>query len=149
MIKLADALHGVIRLGFDTAPLIYLVERHPDYIHTVREFFRLVDVGSIEGFTGMISFAEVLVVPKRMNNKALEDAYYEVLFNSLNFSVLPIGAEIADRAADLRSWYKLKLPDALQVAAALEAGCEAFLTNDEALHSITDLSVIVLKDVEL
>ena len=59
VIKLADALWGVTRLGFDTALLIYLVEQHPDYIDVVREIFRQVDIGNIEGFTGMISFAEV------------------------------------------------------------------------------------------
>ena len=97
----------------------------------------------------MVSFAEVLVVPKRLNNQALEKAYQEILFNSRNFSTVPIDAGIADRAADLRSRYKLKLPDALQVAAAIETGCAAFLTNDEALSSITDLRIIVLKDMEL
>jgi hypothetical protein len=31
VIKLDDALTGVDRLGFDTAPLIYFVEAHPRY----------------------------------------------------------------------------------------------------------------------
>ena len=149
MIKVADALRAVTRLGFDTAPLIYFVERHPNYIDAVREVFRQVDTGTFEGFTGMISYAEVLVVPKRSNDKSLEKAYFDILFGSQNFSTVPIDAGIADRAADLRSRYKVKLPDALQIAVALETGCEAFLTNDEALRSITDLRVIVLKDIEL
>ena len=149
MLKLMDALRGVSRLGFDTAPLIYFVERHPDYIDVAREVFRQVDVGTIEGVTGMISLAEVLVVPKRLNNKILEEAYHDVLLTSRNFTTVEIDVGIADRAADLRTRYKVKLPDALQVAAALEAGCEAFLTNDEALSAITDLRIIVMKDVEL
>ena len=149
MKKVTDMLQGVARLGFDTAPLIYFVERHPDHIDVMREVFRQVDIGTIEGFTGMISYAEVLVVPKRLNNKPLEKAYFDVLFSSQNFSTIVIDAGIADRAADLRGRYKVKLPDALQVAAALETGCEAFLTNDEALGAITDLRVIVLKDIEL
>ena len=149
MKKVTDMLQGVARLGFDTAPLIYFVERHPDHIDVMREVFRQVDIGTIEGFTGMISYAEVLVVPKRLNNKPLEKAYFDVLFSSQNFSRIVIDAGIADRAADLRGRYKVKLPDALQVAAALETGCEAFLTNDEALGAITDLRVIVLKDIEL
>ena len=149
VIKVADALRAVTRLGFDTTPLIYFVERHPNYIDVVREFFRQVDTGAVKGVTGMISYSEVMVVPKRLNNKALEKAYRDVLFTSHNFTTVAIDAGIADRAADLRSRYKVKLPDALQVAAALETKCEAFLTNDEALSVITDLRVIVLKDVEL
>lgn len=57
MKKLADVLQGVTRFGFDTAPLIYFVEQNPGYIALVREVFRKVDNGSVEGFAGMISFA--------------------------------------------------------------------------------------------
>ncbi|HEX8180785.1 MAG TPA: hypothetical protein VF525_14645 [Pyrinomonadaceae bacterium] len=35
-------------------------------------------------------------------------------------------------------------PDALQIATALQAGCEAFLTNDAARQRVTDLRVLVL-----
>jgi predicted nucleic acid-binding protein len=149
MTKLADALQGVTRLGFDTAPLIYFVERHPVYLPVVKQVFQQVDNGRIAGFSGMISLAEVLVLPKKLNNAVLETAYRAVLFNSRNFSVLPIDAAIADRAADLRSRYKLKLPDALQIAAAVETKCEAFLTNDIGLRSVTDLRMLVLNELEL
>ncbi len=49
MIKLADALQGVTRLGFDAAPIIYLVEQNPVYLPVVREVFQQVDSGSIAG----------------------------------------------------------------------------------------------------
>ena len=149
MIKIMDALQGVSRLGFDTAPLIYFVEQHPTYLPVVKQVFQRVDNGNIAGFTGMIGLAEVLVLPKKMTNIVLETAYRTVLFNSRNFSVVTIDAGVADRAADLRSRYKMKLPDALQVAAALETSCDAFLTNDIGLRSVTDLRVLILEDLEL
>jgi hypothetical protein len=38
---LPDVLKTVHRLGFDTAPLIYFVEQHPDYFdRLIRETFR-------------------------------------------------------------------------------------------------------------
>jgi predicted nucleic acid-binding protein len=37
---------------------------------------------------------------------------------------------VSQKAADIRVRYGLKLPDALQIASALVAGCDAFLTND-------------------
>ena len=52
-------------------------------------------------------------------------------------------------AAQLRARYELKTPDALHVAAALEARCEAFLTNDKGIQRVTDLRVLVLEDLEL
>lgn len=150
VIKLADALDGVDRLGFDTPPLIYFVEQNPTYIALVREVFRQVDQGIVIGYTGMISLAEVLVKPKRNADTVLEQAYRSILTGSRNFVTLPITAEIAERAADLRSRYKIKLPDALQVAAALEAGCDAILTNDGTdLRPVTEIRVLVLDDLEL
>ncbi len=150
MTKLADALAGVQRLGFDTSPIIYFVEANPLYMALVREVFRQVDVGTLSGYAGIISLSEVLVKPKRLGNTALETAYRSILFGSRNFHVVNIDATVAERAVDLRARYRLKMPDALQVGAALEAGCEALLTNDgDDLRPITDLRILVLDDLEL
>ena len=43
----------------------------------------------------------------------------------------------------------MRLPDALQLAVAIEQGCEAFLTNDRRLARLTELRVLVLDDLEL
>ncbi len=60
-----------------------------------------------------------------------------------------ISVAAAERAAALRARYHLRLPDALQIAVALEAGCEAFLTNDRALKRVAELRVLVLDELEL
>ncbi len=57
-----------------------------------------------------------------------------------------LGQQEAQRAALLRASYNLSLTDALQVAAALSAGCEAFLTNDFGLKRVTELRVLVLDE---
>jgi hypothetical protein len=38
-------------------------------------------------------------------------------------------------------------PDALQIATALAAGCEIFVTNDRALRRATELRVVTLDDL--
>jgi predicted nucleic acid-binding protein len=43
----------------------------------------------------------------------------------------------------------MRLPDAFQLAVAIEERCEAFLTNDRRLARVTDLRVLVLDDIEL
>lgn len=147
--KLDEALQGVSRLGFDTAPLIYLVERHPTYVSLVREVFRRVDRGEIAGFSSVVTLTEVLTVPKRVGDAAVGREYRDLLLHGSNFTLVPIGAAAADCAADLRARHKLRTPDALQVATALGAGCEAFLTNDAALSRVTELTVLVLDDLRL
>jgi len=72
----------------------------------------------------------------------------EVSWNS-DIKMLEIGPDIAEKAADLRARYNLRTPDALQVATALYAGCDAILTNDAAMARVTELSVLVIDDLHL
>jgi|SRR5581483_8749305 len=142
-----EVLVGVTSLGFDTAPLIYLVERHPGYVAIVREFVRRVDTGAILGYSSMVTLT-VLTQPKQKGNTALEQEYRDLLLHSRNFTLLPIDPVIAERAADLRARYRFRTPDALQIAAALTTGCQAFLTNDPQLKRTTELRVLILDDLK-
>ena len=149
MIKLNDALVGVSSLGFDTSPFIYFVERHPVYLDLMREIIARVDVGAVKGYSSVITLTEVLTLPKRLQNTKLVDDYQDLLINSRNFALIQINTTIAERAADLRARYNLRTPDAMQIAATLEAGCTAFLTNDSALMRVNELRVLALSELEL
>ena len=146
-VKLPDTvLMEVTRLGFDTAPFIYFVERHPVYLPLLRNIITQIDQGTLQGYGSVITLTEVLVHPKRNGKIALEKEYRNLLQNSRNFELIPIDADIADRAAELRSRHNLRTPDALQIAATLSVGCEAFLTNDKQLMRVDEIHVIVLDD---
>jgi predicted nucleic acid-binding protein len=56
--------------------------------------------------------------------------------------------DFAEKAAELRARYNLSLLDAFQVAAAIAAGCDAFLTNDDALKRIPELNIVVLSELD-
>ena len=60
---------------------------------------------------------------------------------------VPVSVEIAEEAARLRATYNLKTPDALMIATALSVGCQAFLTNDEALRRVGEVRVLILKEL--
>jgi predicted nucleic acid-binding protein len=149
MIKLDDALLDVTALGFDTAPFIYFVEQHPDYLKVMKEVISRVDAGVFAGYCSVITLTEVLTTPKRLQNIKLTTDYQDLLLYSRNFALVPINAAIAESAADLRARYNLRTPDALQIAAALAVGCEAFLTNDSTLQRVNELRVLVLNHLEL
>jgi predicted nucleic acid-binding protein len=149
MTKLDDALAGVTRLGFNTAPVIYFVEAHPRYDALVTEVFQRVADGAFAGVTSVITLSEVLVHPLRRGDTRLEQEYRDLLLRSDHFATHSIDPASAARAAQLRASYGLRTPDALQLAAALAAKCEAFLTNDAALQRVTELRVRVLDDLEL
>jgi predicted nucleic acid-binding protein len=148
-VKLADGLRGVTLLGLDTPPLIYLVESHPRYDPLVVEIFRQIEASRVGGVTSVVSLGEVLVQPIRDRNTTLRRQYRELLLERPGLRTVSINPAVAERAADLRARYGFRLPDALQLAVAIEERCEAFLTNDRRLARVTETRVLVLDDLEL
>jgi predicted nucleic acid-binding protein len=146
--RLDPALAGVSTLGLDTSPFIYYIERHPEHLAVMREVVRRIDEGVFTAATSTITLTEVLTRPKQVGNSRLEGEYRALLIGSRNLSLLPIDEAVADEAATLRARHGLRTPDAIQLAAALIFGCEAFLTNDRGLRRVDEIRVLLLDDLE-
>ena len=146
--KVSAALEGIRRLYIDTAPLIYFVEENPAYVTKMDTVIAAVDGAAIEAVSLVITLTEVLVHPMRLKNIHLEGEYRDILFNSKGFHLQAVTARIAEAAAGLRARYDLHTPDALHIATAIEAGCDAFLTNDAGIKRVTELGVLILDELE-
>ena len=136
-------LYGTV-VGLDTAPLIYFIEKHPIYLPLVRPFFKAVEIGDIQVITSTLTLTEVLVHPYRYSNRSLAQVYSSILLDSHNLKTLPVTAEIATEAAQLRASYGLKTPDSIQLATARVSGATAFMTNDDRFASIPGIELIHL-----
>lgn len=147
--KVEEAFQGVSKLAFDTAPIIYFVEANLSYDKLVSNIFNRVAAGSLEGWASVISLSEVLVQPIVSGRNDLQQAYRELLLKSSNFHTIPISAAVAENAAHMRATYGLRLPDAIQIAFALDVGCQAIVCNDHSMRRVTELSVLILDDLEL
>ena len=75
--------------------------------------------------------------------------YRELLLNSTNFHTVPVNTNVAENAARIRATYGLRLPDAIQIAFALDSGCQAIVCNDRSMRRVRELEVLVLDDLEL
>ncbi len=148
-VKLSEALAGVSLLAFDTAPLIYFVEKHPVYFARMQAVMTAVDNEVISGISSALTLTEILTLPIRLGKTALVKQYEEILLNTHNFRLTPMDLRTFRTAADLRAHYNLKTPDALQVAAALEANSQAFLTNDAGIKRVNEIRVLILDELEL
>ncbi|NJL36184.1 MAG: type II toxin-antitoxin system VapC family toxin [Leptolyngbyaceae cyanobacterium RM2_2_4] len=146
--KFEEALAGVTRLYLDTAPVIYLVERNPQFFDQVRGVFQKVDEGQLTVVASPITLAECLVGAYRMKHAEAATTFFECLTQE-GTDFVQISVAIADRAAQLRVKYNLDLTDAFQIATALEAGCEAFLTNDIQLKRVTEVTILAVSDLEV
>lgn len=126
---LIEAL-GVGPIALDTAPFIYFIEKHPKYRPIVRPLFQRIDAQEIQAVTSAIALLEVLVVPYRSGNSALAARYEKLLTRSRGLRMFELSLPLLRAAAGIRAATALKAPDALQMAAAVSAGCTVLLTND-------------------
>ena len=46
----------------------------------------------------------------------------------------------------MRAEYGLRTPDALHIATAIEAGAQAFITNDRSMRKVSQLKIVMLDD---
>ena len=96
--------------------------------------------------TNIVSLAEFSVYPERNGRPDLIQDFEDAL-TDFSFEFLEINVPIARIAYRLRAKYIfLKGMDAFQLAAALHAGCQYFLTNDNPLSIVTEINIIILED---
>ena len=97
--------------------------------------------------TSALTVTEVLVHPLRLGRADLADQYRAILLGDSALRLVHLDAEVAIRAAELRARYNLRTPDAVQLASALVAGAEAFLTNDSDLSRVAEIRVVQLREL--
>jgi predicted nucleic acid-binding protein len=131
-------------VALDTAPLIYYIEEHPIYLPVVTPFFEKLDQGKIVVITSVITLSEVLVKPLRDGETKLAQQYQDILLNINGLTTVEVSVAIAEKAAQLRSQYSLRTPDAIQVATALLYNATALLTNDIRLSVSPTMQMLVL-----
>ena len=148
--KLDDALKGIQLLYVETPPIIYYVESHPTYVDRMGFIIDYLEQSqSLRAISSVITLAEVLMHPIKENKQTLVKEYQDILLNSAEFSLMPVTVSVAQSAARFRAQYNLRTPDALHVATAIDAGCDAFLTNDLGLKRVNELTILVLDELEL
>ena len=146
--KITERLQTVTKLFLDTAPVVYYVEEDTRYLALVDPIFDRLDAGTLVAVTSPVTLAECLVMPYRNNQVELQQLFSDLIVNGANVLFASIDREMGRRAAELRARYNLSLTDAFQIAVALQSGCDAFLTNDMTLKRVSELSVIVLEEME-
>jgi predicted nucleic acid-binding protein len=147
-VKASDAIRPFARIFFDTAPVVYYVEEDARYLSRVDPIFERIDAGQLTAITSPVTLAECLIMPARQRQTELYQSFVDLVVNGAHVDFVLINQAVAERAAEIRARYNLGLPDSFQVAVALEADCDAFLTNDAALKRVAEINVIVLDEVE-
>jgi predicted nucleic acid-binding protein len=131
-------------VGVDTSAFIYFIEEHKKFLPVVLPLFREADEGKRDIVTSALTLLEVLVVPYRAGNRSLAERYEALLTRGRGVRLLDLSHDHLRAAAQLRAATGVKVPDALQLVAAIGAGCATFVTNDRRVPSIPGLRVVEL-----
>lgn len=129
------------RVYLDTAPIIYFLEKNPQWYEKIEVFLYKGIQEEFQFVTSVITNIEYLVVPTRNVNVLAINNYWDFL-RSLDVQVLQINREIAEVAVKLRAKYAgIKTADAIQLAASLHVNCDIFLSNDKQLLQVKEVPV--------
>lgn len=132
----------------DTAPLIYYIEGHSEWQSKLMEIFTKNHEGELPIITSTLTLLELLVQPLKLKRFDLVEKYEQILTSSPHIDIIELDIEIAKKAAEFRSAFNLKTPDAIQIATAVLNSAEIFLTNDKDLQRVkSDIEVITLADI--
>jgi predicted nucleic acid-binding protein len=142
---LTDAI-GDGPVALDTVVFIYLIEKNKRFLPLLQLLFRRIDNGSLAAVTSAITLLETLVVPYRSGDIDLAKRYEAILTNGRGLTLVPLVLPVIRMAAQLRAAAtSMRVPDALQLAAASITNCTAFLTNDRRIASLPALPVLQLE----
>lgn len=141
------ALRGAT-LYVDSNVLIYALEGRSAWNAGAVRLLEQAARGACVIVTGDAAMAEVLVGAHRSPEPtAVGDV--EALFESPLVTVLPHSHEAFVSAARIRGTVGGQLIDALHLATAIEAGCDAIVSHDAGMPSLPTMPVLRLDQVDL
>lgn len=134
-------------VALDTSIFIYFVEQHPSYFSLCDRILKDIETGHTKASTSSLSLVEVLVQPYRLNKDELVLRFYSLLTTYPNLSWIELTLSIADLAARLRAYHRLKTPDSIQVASAISSSATGFICNDPAFKRVKEIECLVLDEL--
>jgi predicted nucleic acid-binding protein len=127
----------------DSMILIYLLDMTgPFNVRASARMAAMRAAGDVAAFSDLTRL-ECRIKPLRLGVANIL-ANFDAFFTRPDVRLLPITTAVFDRATVIRAAHNFKLGDSLHLAAAVEGGCDRFLTNDTRLSAFTGIPVEVL-----
>lgn len=132
------------QIALDSNIFIYNLEGNPQFSSGSNLIFEKLVSNKLKAVTSIISLTEILSYPKTLD---VAEQIIEDFFSTPNLAIFEVNKEIAVKAADLRRKYTIRLPDAIQIATAIYAKAQTFITNDKRLKKCKELDILLLSSL--
>ena len=134
------------RVLIDTSVWIYHFEAHPKLSPLAGQVIESLEAGKFRGIASELTLLELTVRPLQLGRQDVADDYEVLLGYFPNLELHPVSREVLLEAAGLRARYRLRTPDAIQIATGLHAGATLAVTNDDAWRSVPLIETVILSD---
>jgi predicted nucleic acid-binding protein len=124
--------------------LIYQLEANARNLALADSVFAWVERAGHEAVTSIITMMELLLPSYRDHDENRIDEFYGLLSTYPNLQRIAPDLKAADITARIRAAHKLRTPDALQAATAIQANATGFITNDPVFSRIQEFETLVL-----
>jgi predicted nucleic acid-binding protein len=135
-------------LYLDANLIIYYFERDDALHDSVASLLSQAILDETPIMVSEIGVAECLYGAFRLQSAELEAKYREFFYELPLVKLIPVDGEKLIAAAALGASKRLKLVDAVHFQAAVECGCDVFVTNDRRFQSSHGVTVVQLGDLQ-
>ena len=135
------------KIALDTSVFIYQLEANPRYVALTDHIFRWLQRTNHSAVTSTITLTELLVQPYRDSSEQRVNEFYALLSTYPNLNWIAPSLEVADTAARIRAAHRLRTPDALEAATAIQSQATGFVTNDSVFERVELFETVVLEDL--
>ncbi|MBI4770186.1 MAG: type II toxin-antitoxin system VapC family toxin [Chloroflexi bacterium] len=145
--QLEQELSALKSVVLDTMVFSYHFSADPDYSPLTTVILEAIESGRLLGVTTTLTIAELLSRPEQEGNKEAAAQYEAYVSAFPNLDIIPLDVPLARLAARFHGRDRLKMPDAIQAAAAVLHNADALVTNDlEIRRKATGVKVLILND---
>ncbi|GAC1587284.1 MAG: PIN domain-containing protein [Sphingomicrobium sp.] len=135
------------RILLDTSVWIYHFEQNATFGEAAGYVIEQLEVGKFRGVASELTLLELIVKPLQLGRQDAADDYETLLSYFPNLTLEPITRDVLLEAAALRARYRLRTPDAIQLATGFKCGATLAITNDEGWRHVAGIDTIVLSDL--
>lgn len=135
------------KVYFDTAPLIYFLDKRDPYFSKVENFIYTLIIENTKLVTSVVTDMECLVIPYRENNKQKIRAYTDFM-NYVDFERISVDLNVSQMAAEIRGKYPfIKGLDAIHLSTSILSKADIFITNDKQLLQVKEVNPVLIADL--
>jgi len=129
-------------IAIDTNIFIYALEDEGKLGDLSRRIFESIKKEKPQVFTSVLTIEEIMVGVYKLGLEDKITAYLEFISGEGLITVVEVTRQIAMLSAKIRANYKVRTPDAIQLATAILSSATEFITHDRKLpKKIEGLSI--------